>query len=116
VTAPANETDNAFIKYVWATEKVGELLAEMGRGGDQNRLIEEITKLGVGYSIQTPYTSFSTPSAGGGGGGSSGGGGFAGADGGAAGCSCGLAGAAGCWPALALGLLAALGLLLRRRG
>ena len=64
--APALQQDNGFIKYVWATEKVGQLLAAMGRGGDTQKLKKQITDLGLAYRIQTPYTSFSTPPAGGG--------------------------------------------------
>ena len=83
LTAPVTEADNAFIKYVWATEKVGNLLAAMGKGGDYNTYKKQITALGLAYRIQTPFTSFSTPSVPGGssgggssGGGSSGGGGY----------------------------------------
>ena len=58
VMAPELVEDNAFIKYVWATEKVGALLAEMSRGGDEEELKAQIIELGLGYRIQTPYTSF----------------------------------------------------------
>jgi Ca-activated chloride channel family protein len=120
INAPATEQNNAFIKYVWATEKVGELLAEMGRGGDREKLSKAITELGLGYSIQTPYTSFSTVS---GRGGAAGGYGMA--DAGFDGCSCRLGGGGtggpgpglvgGRWLGLALVLLAVAALLLRRR-
>ena len=85
LTAPATEQDNVFIKYVWATEKVGQLLAAMGKGGDYQSLKKQITALGLAYRIQTPFTSFSSPSGGGGGssgGGSSGGGSSGGSSGG----------------------------------
>jgi len=72
VIAPERQDANAFIKYVWATEKVGKLLADMSRGGDVSALEDQIRELGLAYRIQTPYTSFSTA---GGGGGTSGGGG-----------------------------------------
>ena len=79
LTAPATEQDNVFIKYVWATEKVGQLLAAMGKGGDYSSLKKQITALGLAYRIQTPFTSFSSPSPGGySGGGSSGSGGYSG--------------------------------------
>jgi len=81
IDAPALIDDNQAIKYVWATEMVGKLLADMARGGDVAELEREITELGLGYSIQTPFTSFATPSvppSSGGGGGSSGGGSYPG--------------------------------------
>ena len=87
VAAPAMAADNEFIKYVWATEMVGKLLADMARGGDQAQLEQSITQLGLGYRIQTPFTSFATPppTSSGGGGGSypgnySGGGDYGGGD------------------------------------
>jgi Ca-activated chloride channel family protein len=93
VDAPALAEDNGFIKYVWATEKVGELLADMSRGGDRSALEAQIRELGLAYRIQTPYTSFSTrdpavggdPGGGGGGGSGGGGGGGGGWGAGAAG-------------------------------
>lgn len=85
VDVPAQETGNEFIKYLWATEKVGKLLADMSRGGDMGQLQTQIIELGLAYRIQTPYTSFTTnqPTSGGGsggGGGGSGGGGGGGGD------------------------------------
>jgi Ca-activated chloride channel family protein len=59
--APALLEDHASIKYVWATEKVGALLAAMATGGDRAELTDQITALGLGYRIQTPFTSFATP-------------------------------------------------------
>lgn len=91
IDAPAFQPENEFIKYVWATEKVGTLLADMSRGGDIGALEEQIRDLGLAYRIQTPYSSFTsgapadqgggTPTGGSGGSGgcggcSSGGGGF----------------------------------------
>jgi uncharacterized protein (TIGR03382 family) len=67
IDAPAMDQDNEFIKYVWATEKVGTLLADMARGGDVDQLREQITELGLAYRIQTPYTSFSATGVGAGG-------------------------------------------------
>jgi len=112
LSAPATEQDNGFIKFVWATEKVGQLLAAMGKGGDYNSLKKQITALGLAYRIQTPFTSFSTPSGGGSSGGSSGGGYSGGGSGGFSGGGYGGSGDAGL-----LTLLALLGLipLARRR-
>jgi Ca-activated chloride channel homolog len=110
--APALEQDNGFIKYVWATEKVGSLLAALGRGGDANQLEQQITALGLAYRIQTPYTSFSSPNAGATPGISgSGGGGYSGGSGGGGG------GYSGSGDVSLVGLLALLGLvpLARRR-
>lgn len=59
VSAPELAEDNEFIKYVWATQRVGQLLAEMAMGGDRDALREEITELGLAYRLQTPFTSFS---------------------------------------------------------
>ncbi|MBN2359363.1 MAG: VWA domain-containing protein, partial [Deltaproteobacteria bacterium] len=78
--APEFEPDNAFVKYLWATEKVQALLAEMARGGDREQLRQQITDLGLAYRIQTPYTSFSYRSEGG----------ALAMDSGAAGCGCAL--------------------------
>jgi len=90
VSAPTLREENAFIKWVWATEKVGTLIADMSRGGDLAELEARITELGLAYRIQTPFTSFSTsvppgdvggggcPGCGGSGGGSASGGGWGG--------------------------------------
>ncbi len=103
VTAPAKDPYNAFIKYVWATEKVGQLLADMLGSGNSQSLKDEIKKLGLAYRIQTPFTSFYNPPSGGSsGGGNPGGGnynpgssgypGYGGSSGGGfeGGCSCSL--------------------------
>ena len=58
--APAQNPDNTFIKYVWATEMVGQLLADMVGKRDDSALRDKISKLGMAYRIQTPYTSFSS--------------------------------------------------------
>jgi Ca-activated chloride channel family protein len=85
--APGFADGNEFIKYVWATERVSHLLADMSRGGDVPALVAEITQLGLAYRIQTPYTSFSTEGLGGGGGDGGGGGGGGGGDSWGAGAS-----------------------------
>jgi Ca-activated chloride channel homolog len=88
VDAPALAEDDEDVKYVWASEKVGALLADMSRGGDASALQAEIVELGLAYRMQTPYTSFSTAGwqpPGTGGGGSGGGGGSYGGGGDGAG-------------------------------
>ncbi len=72
VSAPEVEDDNAFIKHLWASEKVGALLAQMSTGGNYNSLRSQIIELGLAYRIQTPFTSFAAPPGGGGGGGGGG--------------------------------------------
>jgi Ca-activated chloride channel family protein len=122
VQAPGLIDDNEAIKYVWATEMVGKLLADMARGGDVAELEQRITELGMGYSIQTPFTSFATPSAppatGGGG---SGGGGTGGGGGSSPGSYSGGGGSSGGWgggdvdPLVLLALLGLAPLVWRRR-
>ena len=62
VDAPKEQHANAFIKYVWASEMVGQLLADMvGKSGPTADALEDrISKIGMAYRIQTPYTSFSS--------------------------------------------------------
>lgn len=99
--APARiETDDV-IRYVWATERVRALMAQLAEGGDAAAIQAAIEAIGVAYRIQTPFTRYA------------GGGGVAddpevAVDGGT--CSAGGAGAA--W-AMAL---VAVPLLRRRRG
>lgn len=90
--APARiETDDV-IRYVWATEQVRALMAQLADGGDAAAIQAAIEAIGVAYRIQTPFTRYA-------------GGGIAEAPevvSGSAGCSAGGAGAA--W-ALALALV-----------
>ncbi len=110
ITANALQEDNAFIKHLWATEKVSSLLAKMSTGGDTTALREEIVALGLAYRIQTPYTSFSTAGLGGGGAGGTGS-----AGGASTGCSLTKRSSLPEFP-IALGLLLLAGLLRRRTG
>jgi len=80
VTAPATRAEDDFVKYIWASEKVGSLLGKMAYAKDTASLKKEITDLGLAYRMQTPFTSFvapssprQTPNYAGGSGGSSGG-------------------------------------------
>ena len=47
-----------FLPRLWAVRKVGFLLDEIRRNGEQAELIAEIRKLGIRHGIVTPYTSF----------------------------------------------------------
>ena len=60
IDAPGKNPDNVFIKYVWATEMVGQALADMVGKQDDSALRDKVSKLGMAYRIQTPYTSFSS--------------------------------------------------------
>ncbi len=107
VNAAKVEHANAFIKYLWATEMVGQSLADMVGKGDTSALKDKISKLGMAYRIQTPYTTFSST-------GSTPGNPYYGGtyDTGSDGCSCDTAGG----PAPATGvLLVLLGLVALRR-
>ena len=106
VAAPETEAGNEFIKYVWATQRVGQLLSEMAMGGDRDELRAEITELGLAYRIQTPFTSFSSAP----------GAGFADSASAGSGCRTSPAHDGGTGALTGAGLLALLGLLwLRRR-
>ncbi len=50
--------DNAFIKQLWATRKVGYLLDEIRLHGENPELKNEVIRLSKAYNIQTPYTSY----------------------------------------------------------
>lgn len=60
-----------FVARLWATRKIGHLLAEIRRNGPDPELIEAITDLSLRYGVVTPYTSYlvleptSAPTAGG---------------------------------------------------
>ena len=50
--------DNPFIEPIWAHRKIGYLLDEIRLHGENKELADEVKRLGMKYSIQTPYTSF----------------------------------------------------------
>ncbi len=52
------EGGEAFIPRLWATRKVGYLLAQIRLHGEDKELVEEVVDLSVRYGIITPYTSF----------------------------------------------------------
>ena len=47
-----------FVARLWATRKIGHLLAEIRRSGPAPELVEAITELSLRYGIITPYTSY----------------------------------------------------------
>ena len=51
--------DNEALKYLWARQKIRMLqdYNKLGRGGDE-KLVKEITELGLRYNLLTDYTSF----------------------------------------------------------
>lgn len=47
-----------FVARLWATRKIGHLLAEIRRSGPAEELIEAITDLSLRYGVITPYTAY----------------------------------------------------------
>lgn len=47
-----------FIAPLWATRKIGYLLAQIRLNGENKEAVDEIVSLAVRYGIVTPYTSF----------------------------------------------------------
>ncbi|MHC4849966.1 MAG: VWA domain-containing protein, partial [Planctomycetota bacterium] len=47
-----------FLPQLWAVRRVGFLLGEVRKHGENKELIGEIKRLGIKYGIVTPYTSF----------------------------------------------------------
>ena len=54
----AERTDREFIPRMWANRKVGFLLDEIRRNGEQQELVDEVIRLSKRFGIMTPYTSF----------------------------------------------------------
>ncbi len=50
--------DHEFIPRLWAQRKVGFLLDEIRRNGEQQELVDEVITLSKRFGIMTPYTSF----------------------------------------------------------
>jgi len=55
---PAKEADNPAIERMWAFHRVQRLMKEADRTGSRASVVDEIVRLGEGYSIVTEYTSF----------------------------------------------------------
>ncbi len=59
LAAPELAAGDDVVKYVWATEKVRALMAQIAEGADEATIRAEVESLGLAYRIQTPYTRFS---------------------------------------------------------
>jgi Ca-activated chloride channel family protein len=55
---PTKEADNPAIERMWAFHRVQRLMKEADRTGSRASVVDEIVRLGEGYSIVTEYTSF----------------------------------------------------------
>jgi Ca-activated chloride channel family protein len=55
---PGEDADNPEIERMWAWHKVQRLLKEADRTGNRAAVLDEIIRLGEGFSIVTEYTSF----------------------------------------------------------
>jgi Ca-activated chloride channel homolog len=58
VGLPRREEGYGFIPRLWAIRKVGYLLDEIRRKGENRELKDEVVELAMEYGIVTPYTSF----------------------------------------------------------
>lgn len=58
IELPADGDANPQIERMWAWHRVQRLLKQADREGSRARVIDEIVRLGEGYSIVTEYTSF----------------------------------------------------------
>jgi Ca-activated chloride channel family protein len=58
VELPGDEADNPEIERMWAWHRVQRLLKDADRAGNRDQVVDEIVRLGEGYSIVTEYTSF----------------------------------------------------------
>ena len=58
IDLPSTDAANPEIERMWAWHKVDRLLKEADRSGSRSAVIDEIVRLGEGYSIVTEYTSF----------------------------------------------------------
>lgn len=54
----ARSGGDTFIAPLWATRKIGYLLAQIRLHGENKEAVEEIVELAIRYGIVTPYTSF----------------------------------------------------------
>jgi len=50
--------DKTFVEDLWARRKVGFLLDQIRRNGEQKELVEEVVRLAKRHGITTPYTSY----------------------------------------------------------
>jgi len=57
VSEAASSDKNEVLRYLWARKRV-ETLTDYGFGSDDKTVKAEVTKIGLQYSMMTPYTSF----------------------------------------------------------
>jgi Ca-activated chloride channel family protein len=55
---PKSDPENPEIERMWAWKRIDQLLKQADRTGSRQAVIDEIIRLGEGYSIVTEYTSF----------------------------------------------------------
>lgn len=55
---PEKDLENPEIERMWAWKRVDQLLKKADRRGSRDEVLDEIIRLGEGYSIVTQYTSF----------------------------------------------------------
>ncbi len=55
---PDSDLDNPEIERMWALQRVDQLMKQINRSGANDRLVDEIIRLGEEFSIVTQYTSF----------------------------------------------------------
>jgi Ca-activated chloride channel family protein len=58
VSFPKGEGQNEFLPRLWAGRKVGFLLGEIQRNGQNPELVQEVSRLAKLHGIVTPYTSY----------------------------------------------------------
>lgn len=58
VTFPANERRNDFVPRLWATRRIGHLIAERRRSSDARELNEEIRRLALRYGLPSDVSSY----------------------------------------------------------
>lgn len=58
LTLPKGDGGNPEIERMWAFHRIQNLLAEADRSGSRSNVVDEIVRLGEGYSIMSEYTSF----------------------------------------------------------
>ncbi len=58
IQLPKDGVENPEVERMWACHRVRRLLQDGDRAGSRDTVAEEVVRLGEGYSIVTPYTSF----------------------------------------------------------
>lgn len=55
---PNKDEENEFVEKLWGTRKIGYLLDEIRKNGENEELKNEVIRLAKKYSVVTPYTSY----------------------------------------------------------